>query len=486
MSLVQEWLPALSEEDFITISRKLQELGVKCAEHFRYLQESDLDFLAPVQRRILLEKFQTISAAPVPSGQGGSCAKVTSDANSQLDEWAEKFCIPWEMFPPSLLQACKAQERPTKTDLNQMVRMLSSLILHKHSAPGRRNLRIIATKVVSMYPSSFQDLLQGTVVGTGVETLMWKLENCINNKKRPIAHVLPAEIVDDPDSFQPRPRSTRDSYGCIAWQPELPSGESLLTQREKQQQLLSEYAKMHPNKQLVTRLMIETYASQRLTINHSGSVAEVKKNWPFLLTEDCLLEHSKELLGSEVCQRIGASMESVGLRVYRYAYSQMKRPKVKKCLEEIEQAKNRLKSVTPEHEGALLLLLALFDEDEELIYKTVEETAHDDDLGDMPLTPIICMKGPGLFEAEMFTVCVDGVAILTTQRAAAFKVMFLLYFVLNIEYPPEVALTLEFVQRAIAGINPERSTKARRTSKKQYCLSPKVAALANALDQYKF
>ncbi|XP_075551281.1 uncharacterized protein LOC142584857 [Dermacentor variabilis] len=117
---------------------------------------------------------------------------------------------------------------------------------------------------------------------------------------------------------------------------------------------------------------------------------------------------------------------------------------------------------------------------------TNQETAHDDDLGDMPLTPIICMKGPGLFEAEMFTVCVDGVAILTTQRAAAFKVMFLLYFVLNIEYPPEVALTLEFVQRAIAGINPERSTKARRTSKKQYCLSPKVAALANALDQYKF
>ncbi|KAH7941030.1 hypothetical protein HPB49_009381 [Dermacentor silvarum] len=418
MSFVQEWLPALSEEDFTTIGQKLEELGVKCAEHFRYLQESDLDFLAPVQRRILLEKFQTISAAPFSPGQSGSCAKVTSDANSQLDEWAEKFCIPWEMFSSTLLQACKAQERPTKADLNQMVRMLSSLILDKHSAPGRRNLRIIASKVVSMYPSSFQDLLQGTVVGTGVETLMWKLENCINNKKRPIAHVLPAEIVDDPDSFQPRPRSTRDSYGCIAWQPELPSGESLLTQREKQQQLLSEYAKVHPNKQLVTRLMIETYASQRLTINQSGSVTEVKKNWPFLFTEDFLLEHSKKLLGTEVCQRIDASMESIGLRVYRYAYSQMKRPKVKKCLEEIEQAKNRLKSVTPEHEGAPVLLLALFDEDEELIYKTVEaslkfslllpsgrevlvhaefrctlhETAHDDDLGDMPVTPIICMK----------------------------------------------------------------------------------------------
>ncbi|KAH7935493.1 hypothetical protein HPB52_008894 [Rhipicephalus sanguineus] len=78
------------------------------------------------------------------------------------------------------------------------------------------------------------------------------------------------------------------------------------------------------------------------------------------------------------------------------------------------------------------------------------ETAHDDDLGDMPLTPIICMKGPGLFEAEMFTVCVDGVALLATQRAAALKVMFLLYFVLNIEYPPEVALTLKSLQRYAA------------------------------------
>ncbi|KAH6946786.1 hypothetical protein HPB50_015310 [Hyalomma asiaticum] len=50
-------------------------------------------------------------------------------------------------------------------------------------------------------------------------------------------------------------------------------------------------------------------------------------------------------------------------------------------------------------------------------------------------------------DAEVFTVCMDGVALLTTQHAAAFKVMYLLYFVLNMEYPTEVALSLEFVQR---------------------------------------
>lgn len=49
----------------------------------------------------------------------------------------------------------------------------------------------------------------------------------------------------------------------------------------------------------------------------------------------------------------------------------MKGPKVKKCLKEIEQATNRLKSAAQEHDGTRVLL-ALLDEDEEFIYKIVE------------------------------------------------------------------------------------------------------------------
>lgn len=50
--------------------------------------------------------------------------------------------------------------------------------------------------------------------------------------------------------------------------------------------------------------------------------------------------------------------------------------------------------------------------------------------------------------SKEFTVCMDGIVLTTTcNRAVASKLMFLLYFVLNVEYPPEVALTMEFVQR---------------------------------------
>ncbi|XP_040359597.2 uncharacterized protein LOC121047935 [Ixodes scapularis] len=112
-----------------------------------------------------------------------------------------------------------------------------------------------------------------------------------------------------------------------------------------------------------------------------------------------------------------------------------------------------------------------------------QETAEDTDLGYMPATPSICIKGLSLFMSAEFTVCIDGIALTTTcNRAVASKLMFLLYFELNAEYPPEVALTMEFVQRAIAGINPDKSSKARKTSRKQHSLSPKVAALANARD----
>ncbi|CAN8013280.1 unnamed protein product [Ixodes persulcatus] len=101
-----------------------------------------------------------------------------------------------------------------------------------------------------------------------------------------------------------------------------------------------------------------------------------------------------------------------------------------------------------------------------------QETAGDTDLGDMPATPSICIKGPSLFMSAEFTVCMDGIAFTTTcNRAVASKLMFLLYFVLNVEYPAEVALTMKFVQRAIAGINPDKNSKARKTSRKQQSLT---------------
>ncbi|CAN7978200.1 unnamed protein product [Ixodes persulcatus] len=232
--------------------------------------------------------------------------------------------------------------------------------------------------------------------------------------------------------------------------------------------------------------MSETYATQRLQINSSKGVGKVKEDWQFLFEEHHLLSHAELLLGFNVSEVFYDNMKKVGLQRYRYAYSQLKNEAVKRCLKDIEDANKALKNVTPEYDSTPLLLLALFCEDIELIFKNVEN-ATDSDLGDMDPSPIICVKGANNHTASEFTICVDTVPVMTTgSRASSFKFMFLLYFVLNISFPEEVGLTLEFTQRGIATINPPRGTKILKRKKKQQCVSPAVAKLMAFLEEYAF
>ncbi|KAM7296927.1 uncharacterized protein ISCGN_022082 [Ixodes scapularis] len=106
-----------------------------------------------------------------------------------------------------------------------------------------------------------------------------------------------------------------------------------------------------------------------------------------------------------------------------------------------------------------------------------------------PMTPqkVKAIRRANNYTASEFTICVDTVPVMTTSnRAGSFKLMFLLYFVLNISFPEEVGLTLEFIQRGIASINPPRGTKILKKKKKQHCVSPAVAKLMASLEEYAF
>ncbi|CAN7986667.1 unnamed protein product [Ixodes pacificus] len=158
--------------------------------------------------------------------------------------------------------------------------------------------------------------------------------------------------------------------------------------------------------------------------------------------------------------------------------------------------KKTLKNVTFEYDSTRLLLLALFGEDIEFIFKNVEENATDSALGDMDPSPIICVKGANNHTASEFTICVDTVPVMTTSsRAGSFKLMFLLYFVLNFSFSEEVGLTLEFIKskniclfdfKGIASINPPRGNKILKRKKKQHCVSPAVAKLMASLEEDVF
>lgn len=483
--LISGFLPALSQEVVQETAATLQDCGVESMDHLKYIVEKDLMFLNPVNRRMLLEKFKSATAAP-PQHE---------PVNGDLATGAvtENIPIPWDAFPSELVKACKNETRPQKRDLNEMVRVVSDKILDvTKKPPGRKVLREVAARIVGRYPRTFQDTINGTVIATGLETLLWKLENCCNNKKRPSAghqqQLTGAGHQQQQTSDEPsrkKPNLNRDSYGCVAWQPELPPGETVETQQKKKETLQAECRLVLRNASLVKQLMSETYASQRALINSATSVLEVKTSWPFLFEEEHLCHHTDTLLGFDASQTFDERLRKVGQQIYRYAHTQIKKSDVKTCLKEIEVGRLTKKTTTVEYEAAPLLLLALLGEKKDFFCKVTEETASDADLGDLPCSPIIIAKGESFLTASSFTLFVDGQAVLTVSSPGrAFKLLFLCHFALNLQYLKDISLTLEFTQRAIATVNPDRGTRVEKTKNKQHSLSPKVASLITALKDF--
>ncbi|XP_049517132.1 uncharacterized protein LOC125942922 isoform X2 [Dermacentor silvarum] len=476
---ISSWLPHLDNEVMQLTVQKLLDCGVQSLEHLKYVVEADLMFLNVVSRRILLEKFQTAASPAVQ-------VSIPKGSEASVSLLGQAFDIPWDAFPPELVKACQEGRRPLKSDLNEMVRTLSDRVLACHQKPGRKVLRAIASEIVSKFPRTFEDTLNGTVIATGLETLLWKLENCINNKRRRSSECLKRCVSEDEEEFTTKkPQLQKDSYGCVAWQPDLPSMETAETQEKKREELQAQFRLASPNSSRVTQLMAETYSSQRQLINASRSVLYVKENWPFLFEEMHMCSHINVLLGFSASQTFDDQIKTVGRQVFRYAHSLIKKANVRTCLEQIEKARIELKTMAVEYEATPLLLLAIFDEDCELFCKVVEECASDEDLGDMPCSPFIIAKGGSFITARNFTICIDTLPVIhATNPCQAFRLMFFAHFAFNLAYPKDTSLCLEFTQRTIAGVNPGRGTKIERTKKKQHCLSPKVASLITSLQDF--
>ncbi|CAI5677231.1 unnamed protein product [Oreochromis niloticus] len=56
-----------------------------------------------------------------------------------------------------------------------------------------------------------------------------------------------------------------------------------------------------------------------------------------------------------------------------------------------------------------------------------------------------------------------------------------MFYVCNVQYPPEMAFTLEFMQRVFFGVNPERGSKAEKKGKKRHFIPPQDMTEATAL-----
>lgn len=236
--------------------------------------------------------------------------------NSKKINW-ESFEIPWNKLPANLLKALKNGERPTPKLRRDLVRTVSNKMYKLCRLPGRRAIQIVSARVVQKYPSSLKDMLCGDVVGHGYYSFSKQLENRFANLNRGLGcSPKNSEIVEDPgrdtsssESMNGREEGNKQlkkkkgsSYGCLNWQPNLPPDETVMSQNEKQRELLNLH-KTGPNAAKdprVIKLLKDTFYTQRIQINRNFTTVQLMENWPLLFSKSGLYLHSEMLLGFNI------------------------------------------------------------------------------------------------------------------------------------------------------------------------------------------
>ncbi|KAK2848473.1 hypothetical protein Q7C36_010155 [Tachysurus vachellii] len=193
-SAISEVLPDLPEVTKDILEETLHSLGVETYDDFKFIEEDDLlSALRPVQARKVIAAWklrcQTLetSSSSVGSSPGhpttlqsfspsNSQSFSSSSSHSSDIDWVDTFLIPWEKFPEELIQVLEREKRPSPRLRREMVRIVVTEMMRKGSAQNRRHSTEVAKKMVSKYPKSLQDVIDGDVFGPGYHSLVKQLQ----------------------------------------------------------------------------------------------------------------------------------------------------------------------------------------------------------------------------------------------------------------------------------------------------------------------
>lgn len=247
--------------------------------------------------------------------------------------WAVEFEIPWDTFPKrDVVSMLQKGMRPKPSGTRQMVRILADEISKITKKSGKKALTTIAQKIVKTYPKSFLDEIDGSVVGTGYDSLLKQLQTRFNNMnrkfmndsfKRTLEDSLSDEENDTPRTSPTQKIYLRDKYGCINFMPvDYPNGESETTQEEKKVLLQQKYKQRL--KDGVEDLMKDTYTSQRKDIiEKKMDLPDLQTSWPYLFDQAGMFVHFKELTGINIKEAIETALTHKGERMDGWQKSQV-------------------------------------------------------------------------------------------------------------------------------------------------------------------
>lgn len=282
------------------------------------------------------------------------------------------FAINWGAIPNHIMAYLQTKQRPPPNVRNKFIRVIMDQVQCVSRNPHKQQISEIAHQIVSKYPSSFVDKLGGDVIGTGQYSLVKamvdrrdNLNRCssIQSKKRELQSEAGTPNVK---------RRPADSYGCLNWQPTIPKQDARIIASKQYLKDVMESTEKDGNK--VKEAMNITFPFQRQLINANATVTRIEEEWPYLLTEDGILQHFQILLDIDALTTVKNMVTQKMGKIIKFL-SQQSTPQGNEMRILLNQSKEASKEQGTQKGllvASILMLMIYFKEDKSVLFPLKE------------------------------------------------------------------------------------------------------------------
>ncbi|GAB1604998.1 uncharacterized protein LOC115220330 [Argonauta hians] len=454
------------------------------------------------QQQQLVDQF----SVNLPSGLYlDSNSYMFADENS---EWVQNFQIPFDKMPLGLIHALKNKQRPESSLRREMIRVIVAEAIKYCARPNKKQLYVIAQKLVSEYPESLMDCPSSpNGRQTGFDAILKQLQSRVENINRfdrgqflyQKKLMTWTKTKQSFDSGGRKSSKLLNNYGCVNWQPfKLPPNETKWSLRMKQDLLRSMY-NSNWDTEYVERDMLTTFFFQRKDINNGASIPTLHKDWPFLFEGIGLMVHFKELTSIDMKHIMGDFLSNnkveMVINFLKSYFLKTNKTDIEQILQTAADFKNcsQMKSLVGiELPLMMQLVMVYLVEDIQHLFPLIplNYTVLDLESANIPETPCLIACGESHLNASKYVLCIDRTVVneQITSFVTGLCMMFASYYCFNICYNQEAPATLEFIQRCIFDINPEKTSKFdhQKFSSNNYVVHHKINALLKSLIDFGF
>ncbi|XP_048852231.1 uncharacterized protein LOC125720431 [Brienomyrus brachyistius] len=232
-----------------------------------------------------------------------------------------------------------------------------------------------------------------------------------------------------------------------------------------QEELKKMYQERCHDTKAIETMMRASFFTQRKDIISGTETSDLAKEWPYLFETTGMKTHFKELTGVDIDEK---AITSKCARVVSFFKSTDKTVKMETIFREMETSGKNIVDVNAA--GFPQLLLKYFNEEEEQIFQVDQTTLPAEvDYAELPSTSCIVLCGNSPLAAQYFMLFVDQTIVNShiTAFSDALILMFGSYYCMNISYPAAQGATLEFLQRCLFKMNPDKGSKVEKAASRK-------------------